>query len=144
MSVNHVTARAAMKVSIRYATRVVVVAFHVWLGPTLTPPLNAQEAKLQANLKVSVNFVGEASPITLALNADGKLLASASGEKMAVLWDAVTGKEKARLEGHANAVTCVAFTNDGKLLASGSDDGTVKLWDAATGKEKATLKDGDA
>src|SRR5262245_59369155 len=42
------------------------------------------------------------------------------------------------LEGHRDAVTCLAYAPDGKTLATGSKDGTVRLWDAA-GKERATL-----
>ena len=40
-----------------------------------------------------------------------------------------------RLEGHGDAVSCLAFSPDGKTLATGSYDRTVKLWDVATGRE---------
>ena len=43
------------------------------------------------------------------------------------------------LEGHANAVSSVAFSPDGKLLASGSYE-EIKLWDVATGQCIRTLK----
>ena len=46
----------------------------------------------------------------------------------------------ATLEGHTDAVWCVAFAPGGKVLATGSADHTIKLWDAATGKLRTTLK----
>ncbi|MFI4982927.1 MAG: WD40 repeat domain-containing protein, partial [Nevskiales bacterium] len=39
------------------------------------------------------------------------------------------GEPRATLEGHRDAVTCLAYAPDGKTLATGSKDGTVRLWD---------------
>ena len=50
-----------------------------------------------------------------------------------------SGRVVHRLEGHRDAVSCLAFSPDGKTLATGSYDRTVKLWDVATGRVKATL-----
>ena len=39
------------------------------------------------------------------------------------------------LTGHADWVTCIAFSHDGKRIVSGSADDLVKIWDAWTGAE---------
>ena len=55
------------------------------------------------------------------------------------LWDAATGAETARLEGHDGSVTALCQLKDGRL-ASGSNDRTIRLWDVATGAETARLE----
>lgn len=77
----------------------------------------------------------------LTYSADGKWLATGSRDPYVRIWDAATGKEQRRFEGHTNQVTAVAFAPDGKTLASGAKDNTVRLWDVATGKEQLTLED---
>ena len=76
----------------------------------------------------------------VAFSLDGKLLASASGDRTVKLWDAGTGAALQTLEGHLGNVNAVAFSPDGKLLASASGDRTVKLWDASSGAALQTLE----
>jgi RNA polymerase sigma factor (sigma-70 family) len=68
--------------------------------------------------------------VPVAFSADGRLLALARGRAVTV-WDAGTGKELARLEGHGGDVTAVAIAPDGRSLATSSKDTTALVWDVA-------------
>jgi len=76
----------------------------------------------------------------VAFTPDGSRLASGSYDHTVRLWDAKTGQELQKLEGHTDSVSAVAFAPDGFRLASASDDHTVRLWDAKTGQELQKLK----
>jgi WD40 repeat protein/serine/threonine protein kinase len=51
------------------------------------------------------------------------------------LFEASSGEEIRRFEGHTAPVTTAAFSPDGRTILSGSTDATVRLWDVATGQE---------
>jgi WD40 repeat protein len=56
----------------------------------------------------------------VAFSADGRLLATASDDKTARLFETASGKELARLA-HDGRVNAVAFSADGRLLATASE-----------------------
>jgi dipeptidyl aminopeptidase/acylaminoacyl peptidase len=77
----------------------------------------------------------------VAFSPDGRMIATASYDKLIKLWDASTGKEIRTLKDHIDAVYALAFTPDGKRLVSGSADRTVKVWDPSTGVRLFTLSE---
>jgi WD40 repeat protein len=56
------------------------------------------------------------------------------------LWDILTGKLRAKLAGHTDAVRCVAFSPDGTYLASGSVDRTILVWKTAARPPAANVR----
>jgi hypothetical protein len=54
---------------------------------------------------------------------------------IAIIWDAVTGAELARLEGHAGKLTASRFSPDGRLVVTAGEDGQIRVWQASTARE---------
>jgi WD40 repeat protein len=66
---------------------------------------------------------------------DGKILATASEDGTARIFDAATGRLEHTLPGHyQNICFCVACSPDSMWLATGGRDRTTKVWNAATGE----------
>jgi WD40 repeat protein len=72
---------------------------------------------------------------SVALNPNGRSLATGSFDGRAKVWDAETGQEVVMLNSHSGGVFSVAWSPDGRRLVTGSECATVKIWDAGTGKE---------
>ena len=70
---------------------------------------------------------------------DGTLLATASHDQTARLWNVATASPVSVLTGHEGAVSSCAFSPDGTLLATTGHDRTARLWDVATGTERTVL-----
>ncbi|MCP4698785.1 MAG: hypothetical protein GY862_18325 [Gammaproteobacteria bacterium] len=87
--------------------------------------------------KVLYIFEGHEEPVSLgglAFDSTGKLLASASGDGTARLWNVSDGTQRKILTGHTNRVTGVRFSPDDKLLATASKDKSVRLWETDSGE----------
>ncbi|KAF9470943.1 hypothetical protein BDN70DRAFT_888602 [Pholiota conissans] len=76
----------------------------------------------------------------IACSSDNKHIVSGLGDETVRVWDASTGVELKKLEGHSHWVESVAFSSDNKHIVSGSGDKTVRVWDASTGVELKKLE----
>jgi WD40 repeat protein len=74
----------------------------------------------------------------VAFSPDGRYVAAVDFAESLRVWDALTGEERAMLDGHMARVVSLAFSPDGKTLASGSVDTTVLLWDVPRILKKPT------
>jgi WD40 repeat protein len=68
-------------------------------------------------------------------NADGSRVATVSGDHVARVWSASSGREILALKGHAAIVRFIAFSPDSRFITTASEDGAVKLWRAELGRE---------
>ncbi|KIO19338.1 hypothetical protein M407DRAFT_41233, partial [Tulasnella calospora MUT 4182] len=73
----------------------------------------------------------------IAFSNDGRLLASASSDRTATVWDVAAGTPIARIQGHPDGVTWVAFSADDSSLATASLDSTLRTWGVVSGREQS-------
>jgi WD40 repeat protein len=71
----------------------------------------------------------------IAFNSDGSLLASASADKKAKLWQAKDGKLIQTFTGHEDEVNAVAFAPNDNILATASFDGKIGLFTIGTNQK---------
>ncbi|RJP49532.1 MAG: TIR domain-containing protein [Anaerolineaceae bacterium] len=76
---------------------------------------------------------------TIAINPDGKLMASGGSDNSIIIWDTEKRSPIGRpLRAHTSQIESIAFSPDGNLLASASDDKSIILWDMYTYKPLGT------
>ena len=78
-----------------------------------------------------VRMVGpsDSSYYDIALDAAGRLVASASTDGIVHIWDSRSAAHVCRLQGHEAPVRCVQMDRDGTVVVSGSSDNTLRVWD---------------
>jgi WD40 repeat protein len=84
--------------------------------------------------------LGSDTAVSLALSADGRLLAAATSTGVR-LWDLDSGRDiGAELPGHRGEVTGLVFSPRGDLVVTAGDDHTARVWEAATGRQRLVLR----
>jgi RNA polymerase sigma factor (sigma-70 family) len=83
--------------------------------------------------------------LSVTFSPDGRMLANASLNGVATLWDLASGKVIREVHPRADVkLLSAAFSPDGSVLATGGGEpgkaGDVRLWDARTGKEEVALR----
>ncbi len=87
-------------------------------------------------------IVGRGHQEPAAFSRDGRLFAT-TGAGGIVLYETASGRPRARLMGHFQDITGLAFTPDGKTLVSASSDATILIWDV-TGLRTTGKLEGNA
>ena len=70
---------------------------------------------------------------------DGRWVITASADKSARVWNAMTGEPRTPPLAHQDSVTHVAFSPDSRWVITTSRDGSARVWDAATGQPRTPL-----
>ncbi len=80
----------------------------------------------------------------IALDSQGRLLATVSEDKALSVWSTASGRAVWRLDGLPTLPSNVQFSPNGRLLAGCVGNDTLVIWDAASGKEIRRLVESGA
>ena len=73
---------------------------------------------------------------SVTISPDGKLVATATGNRTIVIWNAESGKISCGpIEGLTHDIHGLGFSPDSTMIVSGSDDKIVSIWSVATGEK---------
>ena len=75
----------------------------------------------------------------IALNPDGKFLATAGKDGSVKIWNTGDFKQLYNMPGHTGPVTGVAFSANGQILASSGADRTIRFWNPIKGQPIAFI-----
>jgi WD40 repeat protein/serine/threonine protein kinase len=73
----------------------------------------------------------------VVFSPDSDVLLSSGSDGKCILWDADSGAELCRIEGHESSISWACFLPEGQRILTASSDRTVRMWDKETGKELA-------
>lgn len=103
------------------------------------PAMQTMQQRSAITISLRKRLAGHLRPLqTIRFSPEGKILATASDDKTAMLWDVRTGQLRAVLPGHKAVVSDLVFSPDGRTIATLSSN-TAQLWDVETARLKLTL-----
>ena len=137
-------ATANLEVDPERSTLLALRAISVTLeaGNVMLPEVESVLHRAVSELHLQFRLQHDAQVSDINYSPDGKLVATASRDKTARLWEAGTGKLLFTLKGHNAGLGTAAFSPDGKILATIAGRDSIKLWDTASGKELHTVAEG--
>ncbi|HMK27270.1 MAG TPA: caspase family protein [Chitinophagaceae bacterium] len=94
----------------------------------------------QPSPKLMLPIGSKLEVLSAQFSPDGKRIVTASADKTALVWDAVSGNLLLILDDHKDIVSYAEFSPDGKKIVTSSYDNMVRVWDAETGERLYTLK----
>ncbi len=105
--------------------RTVAVAEPGW-SPQDVTLVDAETGSVRRRLKGAQQGVS-----ALAFSPDGRMLASAGGDRQITLWDLATGHVETRFCDEMGSVKALAFSPDGASLAFAGPNAAVRIWNRA-------------
>lgn len=84
-----------------------------------------------AHCRTLFGHTGNVKCVTF-VGAEGRAVATGSGDKTARVWASVSGELLGTLTGHRSRIWDVCASASGRLLATAGADGTVRLWDSGS------------
>ncbi len=90
-----------------------------------------------ATLVTSNTISHEVALTWAAFSPQGDRFVTASYDKTARVWDAVTGQPVSPPLQHLREVNVARFSPDGRLVVTASADGTARVWDALSGRPES-------
>ncbi|MCH1506698.1 MAG: WD40 repeat domain-containing protein [Verrucomicrobiales bacterium] len=94
--------------------------------------VGASSVIIEAQTMTRIHSLTHGGPVNALDFSPHGLLATASDDRSARLWDVATGEQQSRSMGHGGEVHCVQFSPSGKHLVTGGFDQRAILWSTET------------
>jgi len=83
--------------------------------------------------RLLITLKGHSGPVkAVSFHPDGVHLATAGGDSIVKIWDAISGKLEKELKGYYGVITGVSYKPDGTEIATSCNDDTIRIWNTST------------